>query len=147
LPGSTFTADQMATYQSSYGDLSKGTFVGNQWVPNQSSTPGFEVGSYGLRRFSTAGTHVMLHGEEEVLTKAQSEGVATMVSRALDRVSTTTGGRPISVTLEYHGPDADGLRRLMRDPNFKREFVALFDDNPHDFGVDVVKAIDRRLPS
>jgi hypothetical protein len=34
LPGSTFTPEQMANYQSSYGDLSKGTFVGNQWVPN-----------------------------------------------------------------------------------------------------------------
>jgi hypothetical protein len=151
-PGSTVSAQQQAEYNASIGDPSKGYWVGQQWVfgsPGNPdlNAPGFASGSYGLRRFSTAGTHAMLHGEEEVLTKAQSEGVATMVSRALDRVSTTTGGRPVSVTLEYHGPDADGLRRLMRDPNFKREFVALFDDNPHDFGTDVVRAIDRRLPS
>lgn len=47
-------------------------------------------GSFGLRNFDPQGTNVMLHGEEEVLTRAQSEGVATMVKRAL--VSKQSGG-------------------------------------------------------
>jgi TP901 family phage tail tape measure protein len=148
LPGSTFTPEQYATYQSSIGDPTKGTWVGNQWVPNQSQTPGFASGSAGLQRFSAAGTVALLHNEEEVLTRSQSEGVARMVARALAQ-GNGAQRTPTSVTHQWiiQTPDADGLRRLLRNPQFKREFVSLFDDNPGDFGVDVSKAIDRRLPS
>ena len=59
----------------------------------------FADGTGGLRRFSPSGTPALLHDEEEVLTRQQGEGVATMVARAIQvmrpptTVSGGTGGR------------------------------------------------------
>lgn len=152
-PGSIVTPQQQADYNASVGDPSKGYWVGSQWVmgspgnPDLNETPGFASGSAGLLRFSSAGTLSLLHGEEEVLTRAQGEGVARMVARALDRSTRPSTSTPMAITFRYDGPDADGFRRLVRNPQFKREIVAAIDDNPHDFGVDVAGAIERRLSS
>jgi hypothetical protein len=37
--GSTFSPEQMANYQSTMGDLSKGSWAGNQWVPGNGWVP------------------------------------------------------------------------------------------------------------
>lgn len=74
---------------------------------------GFDRGTGGLRNFHPAGELVALHGREEVLTARQSEGVASMVARALEgfgiqlaalaaapRSTVATG--PIHITLELN---------------------------------------------
>ncbi len=44
----------------------------------------FAAGTGGLRQFSPFGTPAWLHGEEEVLTRQQGQGVATMVGAQLE---------------------------------------------------------------
>lgn len=44
---------------------------------------------------------------------------------------------PVNVTLqntfEYKGPDGDGFRRMIRSPDFQREYLASLKDNPSDW--------------
>ncbi len=58
----------------------------------------FAAGTGGLRQFSPFGTPAWLHGEEEVLTRQQGEGVASMTARAIQAaemraVTTSSDGR------------------------------------------------------
>ncbi|MEO7890003.1 MAG: hypothetical protein ABIW19_08380 [Vicinamibacterales bacterium] len=55
---------------------------------------GFATGSFGLKRFDARGAWTKLHGEEEVLTRAQSEGVATMVAKALQGAMASSSQGP-----------------------------------------------------
>ena len=63
----------------------------------------FAAGTGGLRQFSPFGTPAWLHGEEEVLTRQQGEGVASMVSRALQQMLRA----PVSIAA---AGDADAAR-------------------------------------
>lgn len=69
-------------------------------TPERAKDLGFQHGSAGLQDFGRSGTWAQLHDEEEVLTRQQSEGVATMVARALRSSARGDGQQTINVYLD-----------------------------------------------
>lgn len=118
-----------------FPDFPSGSSSSGGDIPNPE---GFAGGSRGLRSFNPAGELVQLHGNEEVLTEAQSEGVARMVARAL--ASGTSGGdRSVSITVQ--AIDSDNVRRWLRKAETIRELESLFADNPENARPRIVSAL------
>jgi hypothetical protein len=112
--------------------------------PRAGYTPDeFAIGSRGLRYFDPSGELVKLHGMEEVLTQQQSEGVATMVARTLANADLKKP-QPVNVEFNahYHGPDADGWRRLWRSRVIQRELLQALSDNSEGFKGDLMDILN-----
>lgn len=95
------------------GQMPSGPWQGGSWpggapfIPPGSVTPPIQIpyasGSGGLQDFDPVGTPVLLHGREEVLTEAQSAGIASWVQQAIRDAGGNSRGGGGTAILQVNG--------------------------------------------